>query len=121
MRTTKTRTTIAALAAVFTVGFATGPIAQDASAATNTHGYQRSSEAMKRRMFCDGIQSAYDEKMATAQMEYKVAKELWAAGAGAEKYGAGAETWAQDSTDDAKDADKIKADGKKIGCSWAAQ
>ena len=120
MRTTKIRTTIAVLAAVFTVGFATGPIAQDASAAKNTHKYQRSSEALKKKLFCGGLQSLYDDKMAIAQEEYKVAKELWAAGAGATKYGADAATWAQDSTDDANDAAKIKADGRKAGCSWAA-
>ena len=120
MRTTKIRTTMAVLAGVLTVGFATGPIAQDASAAKNTHKYQQSLEAHKKKLFCGGLKGLYDDKMAIAQEEYKVAKELWAAGDGATKYGADAATWAQDSTNDANDAAKIKADGRKVGCSWAA-
>jgi hypothetical protein len=57
---TKTRITVAALAAALSIGFAGSPLAQDAHATKNDGRYQQSSEA-KRQSRCTSLQGSYGD------------------------------------------------------------
>jgi hypothetical protein len=115
MFTTKIRTTIAMLAAVVTVGVASVPITQDASAAPNDGRYGRSGEAMRKRMLCNSLYASMKESINEALTELAKADIL-------SKYGM--DDSAQEAEERAADADKeaneALHDGKLVGCSWAA-
>ena len=115
MFSTKIRITVAALATAFTVGFATGPITQDASAAVNDGRYQRSSEAKRRQMYCDVMQSEYDQEISYVSTMDEWAKLYWGLGRPGE-----ANEWDQRAQEEAQKAEDIKGDAQKLGCSWAA-
>jgi hypothetical protein len=115
LSTTKILTALVTLAAVLTIGFASAPITQDASAAVNDGRYKRSSEAKRRQMYCDVMQSEYDQEISYVSTMDDWAKLYWDLGRPGE-----AHEWDQRAQQAAEKAEDIKQDGQKLGCSWAA-
>lgn len=60
MTTTQIRTTIATLAAAFTVALATAPVTPDAQARPNDGRYQNSIEAKNKKTVCGDLQAIFE-------------------------------------------------------------
>ena len=107
MTTAKIRTTIAMLAAAFTVGLASGPIASDAHAAKNDGRYNVSAEAKRKQWDrCSTLKDAY-----TANVEAAIQIE------------GNPDDQNLDDDEAAKasaEADAIQDAAKAYGCGWAA-